>query len=647
MAYRYEKNENGEYDLVIDGFEDGIADSPYEGITAMRNININYLKGGTYINYKRQRINTVGGSQSFTSVGNDNTLSASLVLNIGDAVVISGTTYFVSSVIGLVFQVSTTLGGSATPVGSGTVSLVTMGRPKYVTRSSGTAGQSIRTYILDDNGRVWQDSGTQAVTSFPYFVLLTGNNTSGAVGYGIAYWSNYLFVFKGSAIEVCGNGTGTSGITSANWANINSSGYFATNVTAEPLTAAPSPGDTTLTLASPWGYSSGFYQVDIGGGLQFIGGTFTNGSDTVVLASPVTATTIIDEINIKVFPSGAGEHMALAATDNKLYFCNNNYVGAISTPAGMIFDITDFSTIRVNYAALSLPTTETSVWLAELGVNLLVAGINYIYPWDRTSTSYSIPLPINENISRMINILNIVYVFAGQKGNIYTTNGYSISLLKKIPDSFLGDDIDPAWTFGGMMFHRYKLTFGASGLASDSSRITGVFSIDLTNNALNFESQNSFGLSANGQDATNILVDLNAQVITSSSYNPDRYYSAWYNGTNGGVDYNNTIPWGNYEAVIETDLVPVGTFLQTKTFLSAEFRLDKPMATGDRIKLSARDGISGSYIPVGETTTNVMSDIYTPLALQNFQWLQFKIERTGSQSSGVSTYVRLREVRIR
>ena len=39
MAYRQEKN-NGDIDIVIDGFEKGIADSPEQGIADMRNMNI-------------------------------------------------------------------------------------------------------------------------------------------------------------------------------------------------------------------------------------------------------------------------------------------------------------------------------------------------------------------------------------------------------------------------------------------------------------------------------------------------------------------------------------------------------------------------------------------------------------------------------
>ena len=44
MAYRLEKDkESGERQLVIDGWEKGIADSPYSGITSLKNLNVSFF----------------------------------------------------------------------------------------------------------------------------------------------------------------------------------------------------------------------------------------------------------------------------------------------------------------------------------------------------------------------------------------------------------------------------------------------------------------------------------------------------------------------------------------------------------------------------------------------------------------------------
>src|SRR4051812_25820002 len=62
MAYRYEKNQNAEYDLVIDGWEKGIAASPFKGIGNIRNLNVKYYEGVAYVSYKRQACTITGGT---------------------------------------------------------------------------------------------------------------------------------------------------------------------------------------------------------------------------------------------------------------------------------------------------------------------------------------------------------------------------------------------------------------------------------------------------------------------------------------------------------------------------------------------------------------------------------------------------------
>lgn len=665
MSYRYEKSANGQVALVFDGFEKGIADSPFKGIASMKNVNISYLEGATYVNYKRQRINTAGGSVAITASTAPSrlTTNSALTLNVGDAVTFTttgglpaplatSTTYFVSSVSSNIFQVALTLGGAdivITTTGSGTntVVLTTMGRPKYSTQSSGVSNTTIRTYILDDNGRVWQDSGIQTTTIFPYFVLLTGNNlnTSGGVGRGIAYWKDYLFVFRGTAIEACGDGTGIGTITSSNWANIDSTGFLVSNVTTT-MTTGITQGDVQEQLSSAWGGLTGTYQVVFAN--QIVIGQFTNGSDIFTFSPAVNTTNASTDVTIRVMPAST-EHMALVGIDDVLYFCNGTSVGSLFSPAGQNFTVSDFATMRVNYVALQLPTTDTATWLAELKQNLMVAGTNMIYPWDRISTSFNVPMPINEDIIKMTNILNTLYIFAGSKGDIYTSNGYQISLLKKIPDSFLGL-IDPSWAIGGVMFHRYKMWFGAKGRVSSSgaTRVSGVFSVTLDNGIINYESQNSYGSSPtlSNSDATGILVDLNSDKVTQTGYTPDQYYSAWQDNNIGGVDYNDTTPWANFEPMVETDLAPIGSALQSRTFENVEYKLDVKLATSDQIRLSFRTNFSEAYTVIGTTngsTTQVLSEVFNS-NIQDAQWVQFKAEFACASTN--SSFVRLREIRL-
>lgn len=666
MAYRTEKGRDGHQALVIDGWEKGIANSPHTGIASLKNVNNSFLEGATYVNYKRQAaLHT--GSQTFTAAPSTFTLSSALTLSVNDAVkfsggslpsgIVAGTIYFVASVSLLTFTVSTTLGGSALTLGgsgSGTVTLVAMGIPKYFTQSPGTSPMY---YIVDDQNHIWQGS-------YATWTLLVGNHTAGSgLGKGIAYFKNYLFVFGTNYVEMCGNGTGVGGITSANWVNVNSTGYYFINLTSIDLTVAPAVNATSLTLNAVWPYVSGNYQVSIGNGAQLVSGTFTKGSATVPITPKVTVTTVVTTIDVALFPIASVEHMALVGTDDVLYFCNGNTVGSISvTPSNAVFDATNFTTMFINYSALKLPVTERISWLEQLAQNLLVAGIKFIYPWDRISTSFNVPLPINEVPARMINIFNTVYIFAGQKGDIYMTNGYTISLFKRIPDSFI-QVIDPSWTIGGMMFHRNKLWFGAVGNSSSGSvKIQGIFSVTLTTDAsLNFESQNSYGITpTSSADATGILIDLDAPfsngLVSGTTF--DSYTSAWYNSSAGMIDYNDTTLWSNFEPAIETDLIPIGTFLDSRTFENVEYKLDVPLAEGDAIRLSYRTNFSATYTLVGNGavtgaagTTTATSDVATQVISDNFnsnilnaQWVQFLVEFKCASNN--SSFIRLREIRL-
>lgn len=592
--------------LIVDGWEKGIADSPYTGIASMKNLNSSWLPGATYVNYKRKAMTISGG---------------------------------------------------------------TMTTPAYYCGATGTSTGTY--YILDDSGQVWivTNGGTTAT-------LLTGNTTAGSgKGRGIAYWQNYLFVFGTTYIDVCGNGTGTGGITSSNWKNINSSGHYLTNLTGINITSAISSGDSSFTLSSAWQFATGVYEVLIGGaGGQYVQGTFTFNSTAVTFSPTANASSITTTVDIHIFPQAAQpgsayQHQAIIGYDDVLYFCNGITLGSILAPAGQIFNPTGTAaaapTQRFNYAAVQIPLTDIANWIVNFSDSIIIGGNNNLYPWGAfrspQALSYDVPIPAPENISKMINIMNILYIFAGSKGNIYQSNGYSLSIFKKIPDSFLGV-IDPNWTIGGVMVHRNKLFFGASGISQGGSiMVSGIFSLVLIGGstqytlesagAITYESQNSYGSTpTSANDSTNILIDLNYGVTSPDSSQPDSYFSAWYNNSVGAVDYNDATLWANYEPSVESDLIPCGTYLQSTTFENVEFKLDRPMMDGDSIKLYYRTSFSGSYTLIGTTTANSGSTPpFLPLS-DNFnsnvntaQWVQLMATFKCASSS---SYLPLREIRL-
>ena len=108
-------------------------------------------------------------------------------------------------------------------------------------------------------------------------------------------------------------------------------------------------------------------------------------------------------------------------------------------------------------------------------------------------------------------------------------------------------------------------------------------------------------------------------------------YTAWLNTGSPntyGIDISNSVPYSNYESYIDTDIIPIGQYLNKKTFNNLEFKLSTPLVSGEGVKISYRSNLSDSYTPVGETTNaGALSDVYTP----NFENVQ-------SQSSSLEWF---------
>lgn len=698
MAYRFDKTTNS---LVIDGFENGIAVSPYKGIANIRNMDTAYYPGVAYVNYARLPATTDG--KWFAGVNSVN----------------------VSGNSGWIFTTS-----------------AQMTNP--VQKAVSPAGLI---YILDASGQIFKQTSVNG-TSFN--ILGNGTGRVGTGANGLAYWNNYLVVFGNGFIEFCGDGTGDSEITESNWnimtGSATSSAVFTTNYTSHddrflfltdefpifqindpvqfattgtlpagisalttyyildvkptyitvsatlggsavtissngsgtltvtdyaipvPLgnctnlvVSGASPGSVTLTIVSytdptggsvgaNWQGATGLYNIVMTDG-QKLAANFTHGSATVNLLSEIVYVTGNDWGIELINPTVSFYRPYVSKVDGSLLFCNGQFIGRIaeSSNTNAVFNPGLAETYTVSFGVASIPEqfTDQVTDMVDLKSQLVVAGIRDIYVWDYVSPQTSSPSPIGENISSLTNLLNNIYVLAGEKGNIYLSNGYSAQLMYKLPD-FIAGVFDPVWKWGGEMTHRSRLFFQA--LAQDTSGnniLAGIFSLMVSPTVtgesatgLVMESQNSYGLTpALGATGAGLLID-----NSPSANGNDSYYSAWSNGSNvGGIDYNTTQLWGNYEPTIETDLMDLGQVMTPATFGNLEFKLDRPMQSGDKIKVSWRDSLTASYIPIGETTDGVLSAYYTSNIAQT-QWIQFKIQMSCAASN--SSFVPLRQIRL-
>lgn len=406
---------------------------------------------------------------------------------------------------------------------------------------------------------------------------------------------------------------------------------------------------TTATLTNIWMLPTGIYNIvdPLGNSIQ---AQFTYASTAITFVNPTvsqpTGTYTANILN----PSATSYRAYVSKVDGNLYFANGRWLGRLSTSSNVnaVFNPAQPGTYSVNYAATgTLQPLDSIVDMVDLRSNLMILGNYDIYPWDYVSAQPTASSPVGEQTHRIVNLLNNIYISAGTKGNLYILNGYSAQLLYKLPD-YIAGVIDPIWKWGDFMVHRSKLWFQALAQTSAGTNVlAGIFSLLVSPGmfgeqatGLVMEAQNSQGLTPTaGSKQNGILID-NEQWSTG----PDSYYSAYSTSSAAGtIDYNDSSAWQNNEALIETDIIPIGSILDKKTFGQISFKLDRPMASGDSISMSWRPSLTDTYTAIGTTTAQVLSD-YKPSNISRSQWAQFEV--TFKCASSGTSFIPLREIRI-
>lgn len=522
--------------LLINNFDEAVADSPHKGFGLMRLVDLDSFPGAVKAGKQPATLFHTAISTVFTAnAGTDiiDTGSTNISdLQTGTAVVFTttgtlpaglspNTTYFLIAVSSTTAKVATTIANAdaGTPIditdaGSGTHTMTTT-NPGTINHMCRDPRADVR-FFQDSNMRVWylQSGGTR-------LRLLVGNTitaNSGA-GNGIVTFQNsdstavYLIVFRNNAIDIV-------------------------NVFGEPNLEAPSWSNSWQTMNS--GSASG------------------------------------------------NRHHAIVAQDNIVYFSDARYIGSILEKPSQVFDPSNGATFTYNNQALDVPQSEVLVHLEELGLKLLACSqtSDKIYPWDRTSSSFDLPLKVPEmQVLRMQNLGNIVYVLAGTYGNIYVTNGTTVSFVRKLPDQMANNSgtlISNPITWGGIAALNGTLLFGAGVQTSGNSGLwryyppTNVY----PGGRLILE-QIPVGGSAN----------VTAVLVVNNFY---------HFGYSGGADRLTTSRYSNFEAVIQTPMFRVADKTTKAQYSHLQAFIAKPAATGNmRFKYRFDTSSSFSDFPGG------------------------------------------------
>jgi len=630
MAYKIDQTSG---DIIIGGFDQGIGDSPYSGLTDMRSVDPTGLPGEASVSYATapifknpQLINNTTGSLVTTSTG-EFLAPENLKIETGQYIIINN------------------LGGA---VGSGLATGVTY-RPLYVT-GAGSGTLVWQLYTLASVLVTVTTASTSAVT----FSTLNPSQPNYMVFDGLYHWmldnNGYLW---SDIVTTTGQGF-TPATNSWTWTQNN-------------VTSAHGNGLATLRTPNTGGTGDTWIFIFRDNTIDY--GPITSGYPTWVNGwNPNTGTA-----NNGTVIQNTIYHQAMVAPDGNLYFVNSSAGAKLTGSIGKLqinFGNASFtafvpstgpSVSNYSYTDYPLiPKFDFAKCLAPSGMNILIGGEqNYIYNWDTFSTVVGGYIYLAEkNTVAMVTANQNTYAFTGNRGNIYITNGSQADVWKKFPDHLTGS-VYPIYTFYGATYQKGRLYFGVSATAQTGYGylpIGGVWCVDLATGAFRCSNQLSYG-TYNGYATCFLQGD-----VTTNTPPGSGLYIGWSDGTGNlfGVDSGISTPYTNGASFIVSDLIPVGTSLNPATSLQIEFKLAMPLVSGETVQLlmasSLYDYVNNSFTNVG-TITGTNSPYTTPdgtnppilsgnlpVTIQRQQWLLVKAILTSTTIN--PSFNRITELRV-
>ena len=583
---------NDENAIVFDGFQEGIAEDPYDGISDMRNANIISIPGEASVNFATEMVS----DQSFTVdvLSSDATadtitfastpnlkshqavyFTASTIGGISTGTLNAGVYYWLEKIDDTTARLYA--GPYLDPTGminittnsTGTFKTVDMGLPKYFSFNSNINSQA--TYMVDINGRVWFNVIQQVVSN--HFIF-AGNKvpTSRKSGNGLVYYeasdgTGYMFVFHNSSID------------------------YINTISLEVSAFAP-----------PWIY-------------QWVPAT---GASSAYSATPTAI--------LVTGPAVPNSHETLLGSDNAVYFCDATDVGRFyqsnpSYPTLTPFDPADKNTYVFDSTPL-LPTNDVAQCMAQVGTNILIGGKkNVIYPWDTVDFKTAYPIFLAErNIQKMVTVNTNVYALVGNRGRIYITNGSQAQLWKKVPDHLSGT-VEPYFIWGGLCSQKNQIYFSFYTTTNSGAVLPvcgGVWAIDVDTEAMRLTNELSYNTYAGYASA--LIPDLS---ITPAGTG---IFIGWYDGVSTyGVDQTVSDVYTGSQTYVDFELFNIGTYLRPKNFKTVEYKLAAPLAQGESVSVYYRKRFTDPFTFIfTSSTAGAYSDNH-PVNFSNAQWVQLRV----------------------
>ena len=639
MAYHFDIYDSS---LVIDGWENGIAQDPYDGIANLKNVNVTTIPGEASVAPSSAAVYSAPVYGNITVNADTSTTISALdsdvpLLEDGQAVFFTSSSitnlsnspavYWVSGIVhnvggNAVFSLvsSYNSGSVVNNFGTtGTASLNTF-NPDFQSGQNGLSRGNLITknymassivgphnWALDSEGKLWSDYVlTNSTKSWTYAGNLPNLILSARNGNGLVYWQTinastnlqdgWILVFRNAGVDI---------------AQIESSGAAIAGIT--------------------WIF---------GWGIKTAG----TGVDALYTASTTAA-----------------PHEAIITPDNEIVFTDSQYVWGIfqtSQPTAVTFSPTS----GTSYQFLTQPipsSNDIGTCMAYMANYIYIGGIqNKIYSWDGSSSGVNsqpaVLLPENF-ISSLVTVNMNLYIFCGNRGIIYLTNGSQVSVYTKVPDHISGS-VQPVYVWGGTTSTQNKLYFGVSVFSPDFSQIyteySGIWAVDLLQTTLYIANT----LSTSTGVPTGLLPQSSLPVSKGASapsgFRGYGLYAVWYDASTtvgtGGIDASVSTPFSG-GGIIETEAIPIGTFNKQRQFTEIEYKLATKMQNQESIQISYRSNLSDSYTLMFQDSATASYNPFSntfPSSSPPLMWIQLKIQLNVGSSTVNPSYVRLKEVRL-
>lgn len=351
-------------------------------------------------------------------------------------------------------------------------------------------------------------------------------------------------------------------------------------------------------------------------------------------------------------------HPMLNGQDDILYGGSGRYVFSLQEVSGTTFTSNSVTTYTVNSQALDLPTEYRIKSLEELGEHIILGTfqgsanitnglysvkVADLFPWDRVSDSFRLPVKLNEvGVNQVKNINNVLYINAGIQGRYYVSNGSSTQPLFEIPPHiadpsssafYTNNPAAIAYFEGEVLFGTSGNTFGLGGQGVWSYKDGAKYLKNIISNA------------QDGSGTANVTIE----AIHPVSRND--YLVSWsYGGVDYGIDKVSTSRYTGYQARVDSSYYPVGTQSKPQTFSELEFELVEPLLSGQGVRFSYRTDLVSSFTQTEPYTfdNSTYGEIQGGLAklqVETKQGIQVRIEMTSP--AGTANTPKLKTVTIR